>query len=292
MLPAPSERDWLAAARRALDHIGLQGPTGVLLGAVWPAVRCNDPTLQQHVWTLLRKHAELQFFSEAEEADWRSWKDVDSGAALDAEQLATLSLEEAAEVRAVCSRRLHAKALGALEHYEKLFDAKGAAGEQWRALNAIGRAGAAGVLQKDMVPLLNTPSKHLFYALSVRTPPRSSGLEPPVHRHSGGTFPLRVHDNQCLPPDRTPPPGPVPPFSQVLQRLGLVIKEERKIQNPHAHPAVTVTSLVRLSRFQPSGRRCRGAATRSGRHRRAACVGTGGGGEGGANAPRHARNAA
>ena len=38
----------------------------------------------------------------------------------------------------------------------------------------------------------------------------------------------------------------------VLLRLGLIVKEERKLFNPLSTPRVTITSLVRLKRFEPA----------------------------------------
>ena len=38
----------------------------------------------------------------------------------------------------------------------------------------------------------------------------------------------------------------------VLLRLGLIVKEERQLFNPLAVPRVTITSLVRLKRFEPA----------------------------------------
>ena len=203
---APSV-DWFTIARHALDHIGLQGPAGVLLSDVWLETSCAV-SLVPHVWTALRSHAELRFFSAAEpgaeQAGWLEWRLVDQ-TALTSGELAAMELEEAGRLRVLPSRQLHAKALRAGEHYEGFFAAKdGRASDQWRALHEIARRGPEGVLQNELCRLLETAGKHLFYSLAV------------------------------------------------LQRLGLIVKEERKLFNPLAVPRVTITSLVRLKRFEPA----------------------------------------
>ena len=200
--PAPSV-DWLTISRHALDHIGLQGPSGALLSEAWLETGCTA-TLVPHIWRVLSGHAELRFFSGAEQAGWRDWDMVDrKNTPMSSEQLAALELDEVGRLRALPSRRLHAKALRAGEHYESFFQLKaGSASDQWRALYEIGRRGSAGVLQNELCRVLDTPSKHLFYNLSV------------------------------------------------LQRLGLIVKEERKLCTDTA-TRVTITSIVHLTRFKP-----------------------------------------
>ena len=51
--------DWLTIARDALDHIGLQGPAGVLLSDLWLETGCAA-SLVPHIWRVLRSHAELR----------------------------------------------------------------------------------------------------------------------------------------------------------------------------------------------------------------------------------------
>jgi hypothetical protein len=160
---APSV-DWFTIARHALDHIGLQGPTGVLLSDVWLETNCAV-SLVPHVWRVLRSHAELRFFSGAEQAGWHEWRLVDQ-TALSSGTLAAMELEEAARLRVLPSRRLHAKALRAGEHYEGFFK-DGRASDQWRALHEVARRGPAGVLQNELCKLLETAGKHLFYSLAV-----------------------------------------------------------------------------------------------------------------------------
>ena len=201
-VPAAPAVDWLTIARDALDHIGLQGPAGVLLSDLWLETSCAA-SLVPHIWRVLRSHAELRFFSGAEQAGWREWRLVDQ-TALSSVELAAMELEEAGRLRVLPSRQLHAKALRAGEHYESLFALNGRASDQWCALHEIARRGPAGVLQNELARLLDTAAKHLFYSLSV------------------------------------------------LQRLGLVVKEERKLSNPLAVPRVTITSLIRLKRFEPA----------------------------------------
>ena len=201
--PASPSVDWFTIARHALDHIGLQGPAGVLLSDVWLETSCAV-SLVPHIWRVLRSHAELRFFSGAEQAGWHEWRLVDQ-TALSSGELAAMELEEAGRLRVLPSRQLHAKALRAGEHYEGFFALKdGRASDQWRALHEIARRGPAGVLQNELCRLLETAGKHLFYSLAV------------------------------------------------LQRLGLIVKEERKLFNPLAVPRVTITSLVRLKRFEPA----------------------------------------
>eukprot|EP00964_Phaeocystis_antarctica_P114819 scaffold78764_cov60-Phaeocystis_antarctica.AAC.1 len=151
---APSV-DWFTIARHALDHIGLQGPAGVLLSDVWLETSCAV-SLVPHVWTALRSHAELRFFSGAEQAGWLEWRLVDQ-TALTSGTLAAMELEEAGRLRVLPSRQLHAKALRAGEHYEGFFAAKdGRASDQWRALHEIARRGPEGVLQNELCRLLET----------------------------------------------------------------------------------------------------------------------------------------
>ena len=162
---APSV-DWFTIARHALDHIGLQGPAGVLLSDVWLETSCAV-SLVPHVWTALRSHAELRFFSGAEQAGWLEWRLVDQ-TALTSGELAAMELEEAGRLRVLPSRQLHAKALRAGEHYEGFFAAKdGRASDQWRALHEIARRGPEGVLQNELCRLLETAGKHMFYSLAV-----------------------------------------------------------------------------------------------------------------------------
>ena len=104
---APSV-DWFTIARHALDHIGLQGPAGVLLSDVWLETSCAV-SLVPHIWRVLRSHAELRFFSGAEQAGWHEWRLVDQ-TALSSGELAAMELEEAGRLRVLPSRQLHAKA--------------------------------------------------------------------------------------------------------------------------------------------------------------------------------------
>lgn len=161
--PVPTV-DWFTIARHALDHIGLQGPNGALLSDVILETSCAE-TLMPHIWRVLRSHAELRFFSGAEQAGWRDWQLV-AHTPVNSEQLAAMELEEAGQLRVLPSRQLHAKALWAGEYYESFFK-DGRASDQWRALHEIGRRGAAGVLQNELCKLLEVASKHLFYSLAV-----------------------------------------------------------------------------------------------------------------------------
>ena len=275
--PVPTV-DWFTIARHALDHIGLQGPNGALLSDVILETSCAE-TLMPHIWRVLRSHAELRFFSGAEQAGWRDWQLV-AHTPVNSEQLAAMELEEAGQLRVLPSRQLHAKALWAGEYYESFFK-DGRASDQWRALHEIGRRGAAGVLQNELCKLLEVASKHLFYSLAVlqrlglivedwvgrvttvhgrhnpqptRRPPRAaSAARLPCGSPSAqaclaprGSAPLMLA-RHVTPPARAtlPAPPPATPSAQV--------KEERKLNNRMTRGSgVTITSLVRLSRFKPA----------------------------------------
>lgn len=136
-------------ARFMLDHIALQGAAGTILDDIWPTevgARCT-------VWAWLRTHCELRFYQHAE----TRVRCCDE--ALSVNELAQLDLAKVSCMVAVGSDKLQAWALGAGEHYARLTP------DQRRALFAIGRFGAAGVLQKELVVLLQVPANHLFYTL-------------------------------------------------------------------------------------------------------------------------------
>lgn len=147
----PNSGDALRSARCMLDHIALQGMAGALLGDIWPAdmrVRCT-------VWTWMRRHGELHFYQHA------GTREGHCSEALSEKELARLDLARAARLVAVGSDTLHAWALGAGEHYARLTP------DQRTVLRAIGRFGPDGVLQKELVLLLQVPANHLFYTLTT-----------------------------------------------------------------------------------------------------------------------------
>ena len=157
--------DALRLARCTLDRIALQGMSGANLGDMWPAdvgARCT-------VWAWLRTHRELHFYKHADKQEDRCHEALSltgtregrCDEALSLNELARLDLTKVARMVAAGSGRLHAWALGAGEHYTRLTP------DQRTALCAIGRLGANGVLQKELVSLLQVPANHLFYTLTT-----------------------------------------------------------------------------------------------------------------------------
>ncbi len=139
----------------AVRAIGLQGPDGVTIDALWQLVSAarTDEGVRSFLWRQLLKHPQLSF------------RDAEGGA-LRGAALQALDVAAAGAVTACASAKLRAWLCGyrdAQDGNPTLPSSK----EHLAVLSEVSRAGAEGMIQFDLTKRVGIAAKNLAYSLQI-----------------------------------------------------------------------------------------------------------------------------